>query len=56
LILGLGPNITPPPFHKGEVLEPALARPVPLCFQGFRPQPLTSLLVFVEAVPCLFEL
>ena len=27
--LGFGPKITPPPFHKGERLEPARARPVP---------------------------
>ena len=51
-----GPKITPPPFHKGERLEPALARPVPFCFQGLRPPPLTSLLVFVETVPCFIEI
>jgi 50S ribosomal protein L4 len=48
--IGFGPNITPPPFHNGELLEPALARPVPFCFQGLRPPPRTSLLVLVEAV------
>ena len=26
---GFGPKITPPPFHRGERFEPALARPVP---------------------------
>lgn len=30
---------------------PCLARPVPFCFHGFRPVPLTSLIVFVEWVP-----
>ena len=29
IIFGLGPKIEPPPLHKGERLEPALARPVP---------------------------
>ncbi len=28
-VFGFGPKITPPPFHKGERLEPARARPVP---------------------------
>ena len=54
--LGLGPNATPPPAHKGELLDPALALPVPFCFQGFFPPPETSLRVFVQAVPCLFLL
>jgi len=26
---GFGPKITPPPFHKGDLFEPARARPVP---------------------------
>ena len=47
---GFGPKITPPPFHKGDLFEPARARPVPFCFQGLRPPPRTSLRVFVEAV------
>ena len=51
--LGFGPNDTPPPAHKGELLDPDRALPVPFCFQGFFPPPLTSLRVFVEAVPCL---
>jgi len=51
---GLGPKATPPPFHKGELLDPDLALPVPFCFHGFFPPPRISLLVFVEAVPCLF--
>ena len=49
---GFGPNVTPPPFHRGELFEPARARPVPFCFQGLRPPPLTSLRVFVELVNC----
>jgi hypothetical protein len=52
---GFGPKITPPPFHKGERFEPARARPVPFCFHGFRPPPLTSLRVFVDTVPCLLR-
>ena len=50
--LTLGPNTTPPPGFKGEVLDPCLALPVPFCAKGFRPPPLTSALVFVLAVPC----
>ena len=49
-LIGFGPKITPPPFHNGELLEPARARPVPFCFQGLRPPPATSLRVLVEAV------
>jgi len=49
---GFGPKITPPPLHNGERLEPALALPVPFCFHGLAPPPLTSLRVFVELVPC----
>jgi hypothetical protein len=48
--LGRGPKITPPPTNNGERVEPARARPVPFCFQGFRPPPLTSERIFVEAV------
>ncbi len=43
----VGPNVTPPPFHMGERIEPALALPVPFCFQGFFPPPLTSPLPLV---------
>lgn len=32
---------------------PCLARPVPFCGYGFLPVPLTSLIVFVECVPCI---
>ena len=53
---GLGPKITPPPFHRGERLDPARAWPVPFCFQGLRPPPRTSLLVFVEEVDCFLEI
>ena len=49
--LGFGPKETPPPFQRGERLEPARARPVPFCFQGLRPPPLTSARVLVEAFP-----
>ncbi len=45
----VGPKVTPPPFHKGERIEPCLARPVPFCRQGFLPPPLTSLLSLVSA-------
>jgi len=55
VVLGFGPKITPPPLHNGERLEPARARPVPFCCQGFLPPPRTSLLVFVETVPCFYE-
>jgi len=55
-VFGFGPKITPPPFHNGERLEPARARPVPFCCHGFAPPPRTSLRVFVEEVPCLCEL
>ena len=46
-----GPNTTPPPANNGERNEPALARPVPFCFQGFLPPPDTSALVFAQAEP-----
>src|SRR3989338_7215401 len=36
------PKVTPPPFHIGERIDACLARPVPFCFQGFLPPPLTS--------------
>jgi len=38
---GRGPKVTPPPRQRGERFEPARARPVPFCFQGLRPPPLT---------------
>ena len=28
-VLGFGPKITPPPTNKGDLVEPALALPVP---------------------------
>ncbi len=40
VICGSGPKVTAPPRHKGERIEPALAFPVPFCFQGFFPLPL----------------
>ncbi|KAI2508658.1 hypothetical protein MHU86_5617 (chloroplast) [Fragilaria crotonensis] len=56
IVFGFGPKVTPPPFHKGELFEPARARPVPFCFQGLRPPPRTSLRVLVEDVPCFVEI
>jgi len=41
VVFGFGPKITPPPLHKGERFEPARARPVPFCCQGFLPPPRT---------------
>src|SRR3989344_2335644 len=46
LISFVGPNVTPPPFHMGDRIEPCLALPVPFCRHGFLPPPLTSALVF----------
>jgi len=40
------------PCTWGPRNDPCLARPVPFWFQGFLPVPLTSLIVFVEWVPC----
>src|SRR5262245_55159287 len=48
---GVGPNGLPPPFHCVARIEPWRARPVPFCFQGFRPPPETSLRPFVSWVP-----
>ena len=48
-VRGFGPKLTPPPFHNGDRDDPALAFPVPFCFQGFLPPPRTSDFVFVEA-------
>src|SRR5581483_6540409 len=39
---GFGPKTTPPPAHNGDRNEPARARPVPFCFQGFLFVPATS--------------
>ena len=39
-------KVTPPPLHIGERIVPALALPVPFCFQGFFPPPLASDLFF----------
>ena len=49
--LGVGPNTIPPPLHKGDLLDPARALPVPFCFHGFLPPPDTSDLVLALAVP-----
>ena len=49
--LGDGPNMTPPPLQMGDVLEPALAFPVPFCLKGFLLLLVTNALFFVEAVP-----
>ena len=51
--LGLDANVTPPPLHKGLLMVPALALPVPFCLYGFLPPPLTSDLFFCFALPCL---
>src|SRR3984957_4456348 len=48
---GLGPKTTPPPTHKGDWNEPARARPVPFCRQGFLLEPETSPTFLVLAVP-----
>src|SRR5215468_6356106 len=48
---GVGPNGLPPPFHCVARIEPWRARPVPFCFQGFRPPPETSLRPLVSWVP-----
>lgn len=46
-----GPNTTPPPGLRGDLMEPCLALPLPFWANGFLPPPLTSALVFVLAVP-----
>jgi hypothetical protein len=48
---GWGPNAVPPPDQIGERLDPARARPVPFCRQGFAPPPETIPRVLVAAVP-----
>ena len=40
----------PPPLNCTDLKDPALARPVPFCIQGFAPVPETCALFFVEAV------
>src|SRR3989338_4841671 len=45
----VGPNVTPPPTQRGERVDPWRARPVPFCFHGLRPPPLTSPLSLVCA-------
>ncbi|KKP89251.1 MAG: hypothetical protein UR93_C0001G0083 [Berkelbacteria bacterium GW2011_GWA2_35_9] len=55
LLLKRGPKVVPPPLKIGDLRLPVLARPVPFCFQGFLPPPLTSPRVFVCA-ECLYEL
>src|SRR5690606_6765214 len=49
----VGPKVTPPPLHNGDLDDPALALPVPFCLHGFFPPPLTSDLSLVFALPCL---
>ena len=41
----------PPWRHRGLRIDPIRARPVPFCFHGFRPPPLTSSRRKVDAVP-----
>src|SRR5207237_10054650 len=48
---GCGPCTLPPPFHNGERKLAMRARPVPFCFQSFRPAPDTSPRVLVAEVP-----
>src|SRR5918999_881242 len=47
---GLGPPQVPPPTRLCGFMSPARARPVPFCLYSLRPEPVTSLLPFVEAV------
>src|ERR1700687_5569110 len=47
----MGPKQVPPCLQSGERLLPERALPVPFCFHGFAPPPLTSALFFVDAVP-----
>src|SRR6266853_5016216 len=44
---GCGPCALPPPFHNGDRKLAMRARPVPFCFQSFRPEPETSPRVLV---------
>jgi hypothetical protein len=39
-------KVTPPPLQIGDLIVPALALPVPFCFHGFLPPPLTADLFF----------
>src|SRR6185369_550803 len=48
---GCGPKIVAPPLQIGERLEPARARPVPFCLNGFLPPPRTNARVLVALVP-----
>lgn len=52
ITLFLGPKDFPPPTHKGDLVEPARALPVPFCFQGFLPPPFTSAFVLQCAEYC----
>jgi hypothetical protein len=47
--------MTAPPRQIGDRVLPARARPVPFCFQGFFPPPLTKWRVFAAAVPARRE-
>src|SRR6185369_16420520 len=49
---GCGPCTLPPPFQSGERSDAMRARPVPFCFQSFRPAPETSPRVLVADEPC----
>jgi hypothetical protein len=48
---GRAANARPPPTQIGLRIEPTRARPVPFCFQGFFPLPLTSERFFCAFVP-----
>ena len=50
---GTGPKATPPCLNMLDLIDPALALPVPFCLHGFTPPPLTSALVLTFLVPCL---
>src|SRR5690606_11112203 len=54
LTVPLGPKVIPPPRQIGLRIEPTRARPVPFCFHGFLPPPLTRPRVFV-AGPAIRE-
>src|SRR5690606_41328508 len=48
---GAAANVLPPPTQIGLRIVPARARPVPFCFQGFTPPPLTAARFFCALVP-----
>src|SRR5690606_8665525 len=51
--LSFGTNTTPPFLQRGDLVDPALARPVPFCLNGFLPPPSTIALVLACALPAL---